>query len=243
MNLRNSVILVTGGAHRVGKSIALALASKKAHIAFTYHSSEEAAVNTKNELELLSGDALSLHCDQSDTEQIRQTVELTLAHYDRLDGLVNSASIMQEKTFFETTNQDWDKTLAINTRGPFFFTQLAAQWMINHQGGSIVNIIDKLAVVPSSRFTHHSASKSALWMLTQSCALALAPTVRVNAVLSGPVLKPESWAEERWQALVANVPLKKMGSPQDVARAVIYLMEEDYITGQVIAVDGGSTIR
>ena len=243
MNLMDSVILVTGGAHRVGKAIAAALAGAHAHVAFTYNTSEEAARRTAGELDALGSPVLALRCDQSDPEQITRTVQAVLDHFGRLDGLVNSASVMPEVPFLEITPQDWDATLAINTRGPFFFTQAAASWMLAHEGGAVVNILDESAVSPTRHFIHHSASKAALWMLTRSTALALAPKIRVNAILPGPVLIPQGWEEDRWQRLASSTPLKRLGSPEDVARAVVFLMQEDYITGQMIVVDGGRTLQ
>lgn len=242
MNLSGSIVLVTGGAHRVGKAIVMALAGEGARIAFTYQSSGEAARQTVGELEALGIPALALHCDQADAEQVEAAVQAVLAHFGRLDGLVNSASIMPEVPFLDTTPQDWDAALGINARGPFFFTQAAARWMLAHTGGAVVNIIDESAVSPTRHFVLHSASKAALWMLTRSTALALAPRVRVNAVLPGPVLIPQGWDAGRWQRLAESTPLKRLGTPEDVARAVIYLLKEDFITGQMIVVDGGRTI-
>jgi NAD(P)-dependent dehydrogenase (short-subunit alcohol dehydrogenase family) len=242
VNLSGRVMLVTGGAHRVGKAIALALAAEGAQVAFTYYSSQEAARQTAGEIEALGVQALALPCDQSDPAQIPATVQAVLERFGRLDGLVNSAAIMSEKPFLEVTLQDWDATLAVNTRGPFFFTQAAAKVMLAGEGGAIVNILDESALSPTRYFVHHSASKAALWMLTRSTALALAPAIRVNAVLPGPVLIPQGWSEERWQRLAATTPLKRLGTPADVARAVAFLMKEDFITGQVIVVDGGRTL-
>jgi NAD(P)-dependent dehydrogenase (short-subunit alcohol dehydrogenase family) len=242
MKLQNSVILVTGGAHRVGKSISLALAQEKAHIAFTYNSSEDAAKKTVIDLKALGVDALMLRCNQADNGQIDSTVQAVLDHFARFDGLVNSASILQDKSFLDITLEDWDTTIAINTRGPFFFTQAAARVMQRLDGGSIVNIVDESAFAPVRSCIHHGVSKAGLWMLTRSSALALAPRIRVNAVMPGAVLIPQGWEEERWQSLADTIPLKKLGTPEDVARAVVYLMKEDFITGQVIGVDGGSTL-
>ena len=243
MQLNNAVVLVTGGAHRVGKAICLALAGEKAQVAFTYRASGEAARQTRQELEALGVQALALPCDQSDPTQVEPAIQRVLEQFGRLDGLVNSASIMHEAPFLETTVQDWDATINTNLRGPFLFTQSAARWMLAHGGGAIVNIIDESAVRPTRHFIHHSASKAGLWMLTRSTALALAPSVRVNAVLPGPVLIPQGWEESRWLRLTDSTPLQRLGTPEDASRAVIYLLKEDFITGQVIVVDGGRTLR
>ncbi len=242
-SLKGTVMLVTGGAHRVGKAIALALAAEGAAVAFTYLTSTEAARQTRREIEALGVPALHLRCDQTSPAQVQGAVEAVLREWGRLDGLVNNASIMPEAPFLEITPEDWDLAQDINTRGPFLFTQAVARWMLAHGGGAVVNLLDESAVRPTRVFVHHGVSKAALWMLTRSSALALAPTVRVNAVLPGPLLKPQGWEEERWQRLAEAAPLKKPGQPEDAARAVVYLMREDYITGQMIVVDGGRTIR
>lgn len=243
MHLKQAVMLVTGGAHRVGKAIALALAQEGSDVAFTYNASQADAQSTAAEIEALGVRTLALYCDQSKPELIGPVVSRVTEELGRLDGLVNSASIWQERALFDITPQDWDTTMNINTRGPFFFIHWAAKWMLAHGGGSIVNIIDESAVKPSRLHIHHGASKTALWMLTRSCALTLAPSIRVNAVLPGAVLKPPDWEEDRWQRLDETIPLKRLVTAEDVARAVIYLMKEEFITGQSIVVDGGSSLK
>ena len=133
----------------------------------------------------------------------------------------------------------------VNVRGPFFFSQMAAGLMLGggSGGGVIINLLDESAVSPTKYFVHHSASKAALHMLTRSMALALAPNIRVNAVLPGPVLMPEGGDPEKWQRLEKNTPLKRLGTPESVTRAILYIMKEDFLTGQVITVDGGRTIK
>lgn len=241
MDIKSSVILVTGGAHRVGKALAMAMAHEGALVAFTYNASEEAARQTQAEIEALGTEALALHCDQTDLKQIQETVDATIQRFGRINGLINSASIMQEVAFLNTTLEDWDLTMNINARGPFFFMQTVGRQMLKHGGGSIINIIDESAVRPGSENIHHGASKTALWMLTRAAALQLAPLIRVNAVLPGAVLKAPHGDEARWQAIADITPLRKLGSPEDVARACIYLMKEEFITGQSIVVDGGRT--
>lgn len=242
MELKGSIFLVTGGAHRVGKAIALALAGEGAHVAITYRASAGPAQETVRELEACGVRALALPCDQSDPAQVERVFRAVLAEFGRLDGLVNSASIMQEVPFLQATLQDWDASININLRGPFLFSQAAGGWMLAHGGGAIINIIDESAVSPTRHFVLHSVSKSGLWMLTRSSALALAPAVRVNAVLPGPVLIPQDWPEERWEGLADSTPLRRLGTPGDVARAVVYLAREEYITGQMVVVDGGRTL-
>ena len=242
--LQGKVMLVTGGAHRVGKAIAMELAREGATVNFTYHSSEAEALQTVDEIMRMPGKAAAYRCDQTDLKQIESVIHEIATRSERLDGLVNCASIMQEVPFNEVTPENWDVTMAVNARGPFFFTQAASRLMLEGKsGGSIVNILDESAIEPTKYFVHHSASKAALHMLTRSTALALAPKIRVNAVLPGPVLMPEGADEEKWQRLEKNTPLKRLGTPEDVARAVVFLLKEDFITGQVLVVDGGRTIK
>lgn len=242
-SLKGKVILVTGGVHRVGRSIALALAQEGASVAITYHTSQKDALQTVEELKALGVQAVAFFCDQTDISQVQKTVTDVHTFFGRLDGLVNNAAIMQEIPFLEITPEDWAQTMDTNARAPFFFTQAAGRLMLAGEGGVIVNILDESAQVPTRYYIHHSAAKAALRMLTLSTALELAPNIRVNAVLPGPVLMPEGGDEERWKRLEKHTPLKRLGSPDDVARAVVYLMKEEFITGQVLVVDGGRTIK
>ena len=243
--LAGKVIMVTGGAHRVGKAIALELAGEGAVVHFTYHSSEAEARQTVAEITGMGSSATAHRCDQREIAQIERVISTIGSQAERLDGLINCASIMQEIPFNEVTPDNWDVTMSVNARGPFFFTQAASRLMLEGKsgGGSIVNILDESAVEPTKYFVHHSASKAALHMLTRSTALALAPKIRVNAVLPGPVLMPAGADEEKWQRLEKNTPLKRLGTPEDVARAVVFLLKEEFITGQVLVVDGGRTIK
>lgn len=240
--LEGKVIMVTGGAQRVGKAIALALAGEKADVVITYHQSKDQAALTLQALEGFGVRAAAVPCDQSDPTEIGNVIKQVVQQFGRLDGLVNNASIMEQIPFLEVSPEDWDVSTNVNLRGPFFFSQAAARAMQMDGGGVIINLLDESAIIPTRYFVHHSAAKAGLHMLTRSTALALAPLIRVNAVLPGPVLMPDGYDEEKWQRLKAHTPLKRFGTPEDVARAVIYLMKEEHITGQVLAVDGGRTL-
>lgn len=243
MDLNNRCVLVTGGAHRVGKAIALHLAKMGAkQIVFTYNSSEPAAKATQLELKEICPEVLSVRCDQSDVSQIRSTMNKILNEFGRLDVLVNSASVFLTGKFETLTEDDWNIVMNVNARGPFFFMQMAAPIMRMTGGGCIINIIDESVKKPALSWIHHGASKSALWNVTKSGAIALAPDIRVNAILPGAVLKPPDWTDERWEKNMDSIPLKKMGSAEDVCKAVEFLIESDFVTGQAIVVDGGTTV-
>lgn len=236
-------MLVTGGAHRVGKAIALLLAGMGADtVVFTYHSAEDFARETMQEIQQLGCQALSIRCDQGYIGQIYETMAIIRERLGRLDVLVNSASIFGTSDFFSVTPETWDTVLDVNARGPFFFMQEAARIMQGQDAGLIINIIDESVKKPALTWIHHGASKAALWNLTQSAAIALAPKIRVNAILPGAVLKPPDWDDTRWKKLQKHIPLQVPGSPEDVCKAVKFLVESDFVTGQAVVVDGGATV-
>ena len=247
MEIRDRVALVTGGAHRVGRSIALALAREGAHVAITYHASADEAQQTIAEIEACGVGGLAVQCDQSDATQVAAVFDAIQARWGRLNILVNSAAIMQQKPFLDITPQDWDATLGINLTGPFLFSQHAGRMMLARSSTAdetsvIINIADEAGLTPWTRYVHHSISKAGVIMLTRAAALALAPKVRVNAIAPGPVLKPEGWTDERWETLRPSTPLDRLGSPQDVVEAVLYLIRAEFVTGHVLVVDGGRTL-
>ena len=242
MEIRERFALVTGGAHRVGKAIALGLAREGAHVAITFHAAGGPAQRTLAEINACGADGLAVQCDQSNSEQVAAVFDALQAKWKRLDILVNSAAIMQSKSFLDITPQDWDATLDVNLKGPFLFSQHAGRMMLAQGAGVIVNIADEAGLTPWLRYVHHSVSKAGVIMLTKAAALALAPKVRVNAIAPGPVFKPEGWTDERWDALLPTTPLERLGSPQDVVEAVLYLVRAEYITGQVLVVDGGRSL-
>ncbi|MGH2593840.1 MAG: SDR family NAD(P)-dependent oxidoreductase [Anaerolineae bacterium] len=242
MEIRNRIALVTGGAHRVGKSIALALAAEGAHTIITYLSAAEEATRTLGEIEACGVRALSIKADQRDPAQIDTLFAAIRDRFGRLDILVNSAAIMERRTIFDITPDDWDRTLGTNLRGPFFVAQAAARLMRQTQG-CIINIADSSALHPWPSYIAHTVSKAGLVALTQALAVALAPSIRVNAIAPGAVLKPQNWSDEQWAKLAARIPLQRHGTPEDVAQAVLYLIRSDFVTGQLLVLDGGRELR
>ena len=226
----------------MGKAIALALAREGVHVAITYHASAEQAGQAVAEIKALDVEALAVQCDQSEPDQVAAVFDALKAKWGRLDILINSAAIMQQKPFLDITPEDWDATFDINLKGPFLFSQHAARMMLARGAGVIINIADEAGLTPWPRYVHHSVSKAGVVMLTKATALALAPQVRVNAIAPGPVLKPPGWTEERWDTLRPATPLDRLGSPQDVCEAVLYLIRADFVTGHVLVVDGGRVL-
>lgn len=240
MELKGKVALVTGAAHRVGRDIALGLAREGMHLVIHYHTSAGAAQRTLADVRRLSVEAITLQANQSRAADVQALFAQVAAHFGRLDVLVNSAAIMERKPLLDITEADWDRVLSINLKGPFLCAQAAARLMLAQpEGGAIINIADLAGLKPWPSYAHHSVSKAGVIMLTRVLALALAPTIRVNAVAPGAVAKPVDWPDERWQAHGARLPLQRTGSGQDVAEAVVFLLKSDYITGEVLVVDGG----
>lgn len=243
VELADEVALVTGSAHRVGKAIALELARCGVHILAHYSSSLDAATQTVREIKSLGVDAFPVQADISAPGGVEAIFAALSEHFDRLRILVNSASVFQQRSLLEVTLQDWQQTLNVNLTAPFLCTQAAAAVMRRNDpsGGVIINILDKGALDPWPRYPHHSVSKAALLMLTKVSAASLGPDIRVNAVIPGPVMKPSGsgMSKDQWAALGKRLPLQRTGEPEDVARAVVYLASETFLTGTVIHVDGG----
>lgn len=239
MRLAGKVALVTGGAHRLGRAIALALADQGCDVVIHYHTSRQAAAETVAEIEARGRRAVAVQADLSGSEGVAQLFCRVDEVFGGVDLLVNSAAILIPKDLLRVSEADWRQTVGLNLKGAFFCLQQAAMRMRARGGGAVVNIADLAGLRPWKRFPLHSISKAGIEMLTQVAALALAPEIRVNAVAPGPVLKPSAMAEERWQKIGDALPLRRPGDPSDVARAVIFLFENDYITGETLVVDGG----
>lgn len=243
IELNNQVALVTGAAHRLGKAIALALAQCGVHIMVHYNSATADQLReTLHEIKALGVNAFAVQADLRDPTGIAQIMDAVHEHFGRLNILVNSALIFPTSDFLDITLESWNDTFNINLRAPFLLTQQAAHLMHRNDpsGGVIINICDRGVDRAWTARPHHGVSKAALWSLTQVSAISLAPDIRVNAVVSGRVLKTNmNMSDEAWQQIGQNLPLKHTGDGTDVGRAVVYLSEEDFLTGVLIHVNGG----
>jgi len=239
MNPARKIALITGGAHRVGKAITLALARAGAHVVINYHTSHEAAQMTAAEARALGVEALAVQADVADPQQVEAMVAIAKARFGRVEILVNSASHF-EKTPLPTRDLTaWHRVTGILIHGSFYCANAVAPLMLERGEGAIVNIVDLSAWEPWPGFAAHSVGKAALLALTRQLALELAPVVRVNAVAPGPVLPPPGYGEEQIARIAQRTLLRRWGTPNDVAEAVLFLIRADYITGEVITVDGG----
>jgi pteridine reductase len=242
MELNSKVAVVTGAAHRVGKAVALALAQAGAHVVVHYHRSAQHIPATVDAIQALGVQAVAVQANLVDPAGVETLFAAAEAAFGGVDVLVNSAANMEPGDVLTLTRADWQRSLDLNLTAPFFCAQRAAPSMLARGGGAIVNIADLAGLRPWARYPAHSVSKAGLIMATQVLAKALAPHIRVNAIAPGPVIKPEEWGDEHWHTLGQRTLLKRTGSGYDVARAAIFLLEADFITGETLVVDGGRHI-
>ncbi|MGE0583405.1 MAG: pteridine reductase [Steroidobacteraceae bacterium] len=242
--LAGKVALVTGSAHRVGAGIARTLHAAGAQVAVHYRSSAaDAAALVAALNDARPGSALGIEADLLDVARLPRLIETLLAAFGRLDVLVNNASTFYPTPVGEITPAHWDDLLGTNLRAPLFLSQAAAP-ALRAARGLIVNIADIHGQRPLRHHTTYSIAKAGLVMLTRSLARELAPEVRVNAIAPGPVMWPVGGADEALKAeIVERTALKRLGSPQDVALAARYFaVDAPFVTGQVLAVDGGRSV-
>lgn len=232
------VALVTGGARRVGRAIALGLADAGWDLLINYHRSADAADELAREIEGLGRRAHGVQGDVSDAADVARIADEVRTRFGRLDLLVNNASIFPQTPLLEIDEDEWDRVMAVNLKAPFLMVKRVAP-LLAAARGEVINLVDLSAVQPWVEHPHHSVSKAGLLHLTRVMARALAPDVRVNAIAPGAVLLPEDYDDEDRRRSRENSVLKKLGSPEDVVRTVLFLTQSPFITGEVIVVDGG----
>lgn len=240
--LAGGVVLVTGAGRRVGRAIALALGARGMQVVVHFNDSRAGADETARLITEAGGRAIVEQADLSDVDAAHQLVDRAVAWRGTLAALVNSAAIMLRTPVGETTASDWDTMFAINVRAPYFLSQSAAP-VLAASDGAIVNIADLAAFESWPAYVPHGMTKAAVVQMTRAMARALAPGVRVNAVAPGVVLLPEGWSAQGAEHLRSTTPMQRLGSPEDVAGAVEFLLEARYVTGEVIRVDGGRHVR
>jgi len=241
MDLHGRVALVTGGAHRLGRAIALALGQAGANVVVHYHRSAEQATAVLDELRALGVQAAAMQGDLSSATAAECLVDAAVDQWGRLDLLVNNTGIWGATPIGTVTPERWDELINTNLRSAFFTAQRAAP-ALRTARGAIVNIADVGALRPWRNHTPYLVSKGGVVTLTEALAKDLAPDVRVNAVAPGPVLLPDGWTPAQAERAAKSVPLGRVGQPEDVAQAVIYLAQADYVTGVTLPVDGGQRL-
>lgn len=237
--VRGKVALVTGSGVRVGREIALGLASAGAHLLVHYHRSAEGARQTVEEARRLGVQAFPCPADLADADAVQRLVETARTHFGSVDILVHSASPFLRGSLAEVTLSSWRQVMGVVVEGFLLLVQGLAPGMIERGDSCIVAILDRGAFEPWPSFLAHATAKSALWALTRSLAVALAPQVRVNAVVPGPVLPPEGYTPQQVEQRARGTLLGRWGTPRDIVEAVLFLIRADFITGEALFVDGG----
>lgn len=245
--MQGKVVLVTGGAKRVGAAICRRLHAAGANIALHYRSSRDEAQALASELNHRRPySVMPVRADLLHLHDLAGMVQKCVQHFGRLDALVNNASSFFPVPLSEITEAEWNDLVGTNLKAPLFLAQAAAD-DLRHSHGAIVNIVDIHAERPMHGHLLYSVAKAGLAGLTRALAQELAPQIRVNAVSPGVIIWPESaeWAnEERRRKIIAHTLLKREGEPDDIAKAVQFLLSDaPYITGQTISVDGGRSIN
>jgi pteridine reductase len=239
--LKGKRALVTGGARRLGRAIAIELARAGADVAVHYHQSAAEAADTVAELRAAGVIAGAAQGDLADPQACERVVDEAAALLGGLDLLVNSAGIWGPTPVGAATAERWDALVDTNVRSAFLLAQRAAP-LLRASRGAIVNITDVGVERPWRSHAAYLASKGALVALTRALALDLAPEVRVNAVAPGTVLLPDGWTAEQSERAARRTLLRRLGRPEDVGQAVVFLAGADYVTGAVLPVDGGGSL-
>jgi 3-oxoacyl-[acyl-carrier protein] reductase/pteridine reductase len=236
-SLHHKTALVTGAAKRIGRSLALGLASAGADVAITYKGSKAEALATVEDLKQLNVRAMAVACDVRNLDSIQAAVAAVIEEFGRLDTLVNNAGTFETAALESISLAQWDKMFETNTRGPFLVAQ-AAYPHLRAAGGRIINIGSLGGLHPWPTHGHYCTSKAALHMLTRTMAKAFAPEISVNCVAPGMIVNGE--VDPAYEHFAQKTPMERNGTPRDVAEAVLFFARgPHFITGQILAVDGG----
>jgi len=240
---RGRSVLVTGAAVRVGRAIARAFAQAGADVVVHYRTSKREAEEAAAEMRAFGVRAALVQGDQARDGEPQRIVAQAVHAHGRLDALVCNAAQFEEVAATDLTRDRFDATLATNLSGPFQLAR-AAYAHLKESQGCVINLLDLCGTTQVwERTAHYAASKAGLAALTRLLALEWAPEVRVNGVAPGAVLLPDSLPEARRERIVSRIPMGRLGTPEDVARAVVFLATEPFVTGQILSVDGGRSVE
>lgn len=238
----NEVIIVTGGSKGIGASIVEELAHNDYKVILNYNNSEKEAVTIKNKLEK-QGYIIDIYkADIRKKEEVKKLIDFCIDKYKKIDGLINNAGISQIKLFTEIDEDDWNNMISTNLTGTFYCCQEVVKQMLKQKSGNIINISSIWGEIGASCEVHYSASKAGIIGLTKSLAKELGPSnIKVNCIAPGIIDTEMNSAltEEDYENLKNEIPLNKIGNTKDIANCIIWLLKNEYITGQVISINGG----
>jgi pteridine reductase len=239
MELCGKAAIVTGGAVRLGRALALALGEEGVRVCIHYGSSASAAEAVVGQIRAMGSDAVAIQADLGRPSEVTSIVERAAAHLGQVDILVNSAAIFEPGNWDDTTGANWDRHFAINLKSPFFLSQAFAVQVGRGRPGHIVNIADWRGARPGPDHMAYTLTKAAIIAMTKSLALALAPNIQVNAIAPGLILPPPGQDQAYLERKASQVPAQRVGSPQEIARAMVFLLRSDFVTGDLVFVTGG----
>ncbi|MBL4691793.1 MAG: SDR family oxidoreductase [Magnetovibrio sp.] len=234
-----SNVLITGAANRIGRTIAIDLAEHGFGVAVHYYGSQEAAESLVASIRKSGGRATLVKADLANEDEVAHIIPTVNKALGPLTVLVNNASQFEHDTVQSASKESWDKHMDVNLRAPFVLAQLFAQQLPQGLEGNIINILDQRVWNLTPYFMTYTLSKTALWTLTQTLAMALAPNIRVNGIGPGPTLKNERQSEDDFVRQWTEIPLRRRVMPQEITDAVRYILHAPSMTGQMIALDGG----
>ena len=235
-------IIITGGARGIGKAIVYELAKSNYNIILNYNSSQKEAEQIEEELTKQGHKVDIYKADITKKEEVQKMIEYTIEKYKKVDVLINNAGISQIKTFAELTEEDWDKMIDTNLKSIFYTSKAVLSTMLHEQNGLILNISSIWGVIGASCEVHYSTAKAGMNGFTKALAKELGPSnIRVNAIAPGIIdtNMNANLSKEEVEQIKENIPLERIGKPEQIAKAVKWLIEDEYTTGQIISIDGG----
>jgi NAD(P)-dependent dehydrogenase (short-subunit alcohol dehydrogenase family) len=243
LRLAGENVLVTGAGQGLGRALGLSFAAEGANVAFHYHSSAKGAEEAAEEAAELGVKSIALGADLRSAEAVAALVERAESVLGPIGVLVNNASTFERDEWHDATRESWDAHVEPNLRAPFVLTQAFARALPDTAEGLVLNMLDQRVWSLTPHFVSYSVSKAALWALTQSMALALAPRIRVNGIGPGPALPSPRQSRAQFDRQAASVPLRHGTGPEEIGRAVLAILAMPAMTGQMIALDGGQHLQ
>ena len=238
-------VIVTGGSRGIGAAIVKELSKNNYNVVLNYNNSEEAAKQIQKELQEENIHIEIFKADVSKREEVKELVDFTLKQFGNIDVLINNAGIDQIKPFTDITDEDWNRMIQINLNSVFYCTQEVLPTMINNKDGSIINISSIWGITGGSCEVHYSVTKAGIDGLTKALAKELGPSnIRVNSIAPGAIMTDmnKDCTEDEIKEINKQIPLGKIGKTEDIAKCVMWLIEDNYTTGQIISPNGGWVI-